>query len=120
MHCRKCGIEILDKSNFCNLCGTGIKPIKNQEFIAPWIVYGLYTIVITILSLGRVSIVYQDFLASIGLRTEVINTTSASITALARKPYIPLYEPNYIGLLAYIIIGFIITYCVEKAMAHQT
>lgn len=120
MHCRKCSKEILGESNFCSFCGTGVKPTKNREFIAPWVVSILYSIIISILSLGRVSIQYQDFLASIGLRTKVIDTTSAVFPALAPKSAIPLYEPNYIGLIAYLTVGFIIYYIIDKAMANNS
>lgn len=120
MHCRKCNKEILDESNFCNNCGTSVKPIKNVEFIAPWLISILYSIIISILSLGRVSIRYQDFLASIGLRTKVIDTTSAVFPALAPKSAIPVYEPNYIGLLAYLTVGFIIYHIIDKAMVNNS
>lgn len=129
MHCRKCGKEILDESNFCNFCGTSLKvqkedhiknPIKNREFIAPWLISILYSIIISILSLGRVSMRYQDFLASIGLRTKVIDTTSVVFPALTPKSAIPLYEPNYIGLIAYLTVGFIIYYIIDKAMANNS
>ena len=124
MYCDNCGKPISDNFSYCNYCGAKLKllvenlsnetvavaleetiqektKINSSNSLKPWIAFAIYTILLTILSIGS-SGYLLSFLAFMGLKNQAWNPAGVGISNYFGR-YV--YTPNYIGYLTYLGLG---------------